>query len=81
MPHPSYLLVLTPSDFFWLLFPQWNKSSKGNIFANVEAVKQKTAEPLKGIKIDKFKNYSEQWKNILIRVLHQMESTLKVTEV
>ena len=40
------------------------------------------AETLKGIKIDKFKNYFEQWKkNISIGVLHHMESTLKSTEV
>ena len=41
----------------------------------------KMAEALKGIKIDKFKNCFEQWKNISVDVLHQMESTLKVTEV
>ena len=38
-------------------------------------------EALKGIKTDKFQNCFEQWKGILISVLHQMESTLKVTEV
>ena len=36
---------------------------------------------LKGIKIDEFKNCFEQWKNVSIGVLHQMESTLKVAEV
>ena len=39
------------------------------------------AQALKGIKIDEFKNHFEQWKNISIGVLHQLESTLKVTEV
>ena len=40
------------------------------------------AEALKGIKIDELKNCFEQWeKNVLIGVLHQMESTLKMTEV
>ena len=39
------------------------------------------AQSLKGIKIDEFKNRFEQWKNISIGVLHQLESTLKVTEV
>ena len=53
---------------------------KGKHFAGVEEVKQKLAEALKGIRINKFKNCSEQvW--ILIGVLHQMESTLKVTKV
>ena len=54
---------------------------KGKRFADVEEVKQKMAKALKGIKIDEFKNFSEQWKKVLIGVLHQMESTLKVTEV
>ena len=39
------------------------------------------AEALKDIKIDAFKNSFEQWKKVLIGVLHQMESNLKVTEV
>ena len=40
----------------------------------------KMAEVLKGTKINETKNCFEQWKkNILIAVLHQMESTLKVT--
>ena len=41
----------------------------------------KTPEALKGIKISDFKNCFEQWEKISIGVLHQMESTLKVTEV
>ena len=43
------------------------KVLKGKHFANVEEVKQKTAEALKGIKIDKFKNCFEQWKSCLDR--------------
>ena len=39
------------------------------------------AEALKGIKINEFKNCFKQWKKVLIAVLHQMESTFKVTEV
>ena len=39
------------------------------------------AEALKGIRINEFKNCFEQWKkNVSIGVLHQMESTLKVSE-
>ena len=57
------------------------KSFKGNGFADVEEVKQKMAEALKGIKTDKFKNCSEQWKKVLIDVLNQMESAQKVSEV
>ena len=44
-------------------------------------MKQKTAEALKGIKIDEFKDRSEQCKKISIDALHQMENTMKVTEV
>ena len=54
MSHPPYSLSVTPSNFF--LFPQLKKVLKGKRFADVEEVKQKTAEALKGIKIDEFKN-------------------------
>ena len=57
------------------------KVLKGKHFADVEEVKQKMAEAIKGTKIDKFKTCFEQWKNISIGVLHQIESTLKVTKV
>ena len=50
-------------------------------FADIEEVKQKKAEALKSIKINKFKNCLSSGKNVLIGELHQMESTLKVTEV
>ena len=35
---------------------------KGKYFDDVEEMKQKMAEELKGIKIDEFKNCYEQWK-------------------
>ena len=54
---------------------------KGKHLADVEELKQKMTEALKGIKIDEFKNCFEEWKNILIGILHQMENILKVTEV
>ena len=58
------------------------KVLKGRCFADVKEVQQKMAEALKGIKVDKFKNCSEQWKKkVLIGVLHPMERTLKVTEI
>ena len=52
---------LIRSDF--VLFPWMKMSSKGNIFADVEDVKQKTAEALKDTQIDEFRNCSEQWKH------------------
>ena len=54
------------------------KALKGKHFADVEEVKQKAAEALKGIKTDEFKICSEQWKKVSTG---EMESTLKVTEV
>ena len=46
-----------PSDFFSCCFPGWEKKKalKGKRCADVENVKQKTTEVLKGITIDKFK--------------------------
>ena len=78
---PPSLLTRSHAEWDIFLFPQMKKVLKGKHFANVEEVKQKMAEALKGIKIDDFKNCFDQWDNVLIGVLHQMESTLKVTEV
>ena len=57
------------------------KVLKGKDFAHVEEMKRKTSEALKGIKIDNFKHCFEQRKSISMGALHQMESTLKWTEV
>ena len=62
VPHPPYSLNLTPNDYF--LFPWMNKVLKEKCIAHVEEVKQKMAETLKSIKINKFKNYFEQWKKV-----------------
>ena len=59
MSHPPYSPNLAHSDFLFL-FPWMKKILKGKCFADVEEVKQKMAEALKGIKIDKFKNCFEQ---------------------
>ena len=61
VPHPPYSPNLTPIDYFCCGFPEW-KVLTGKRFASVEGVKQKTAEALKGIKIDEFKNCFEHWK-------------------
>ena len=42
---------------------------KGKGFADVEEVKPKMAEALKGVKIDEFKNCFEQWKKHLNRCI------------
>ena len=58
------------------------KVLKGKHFASVEEVKQKTAEALKGIKIDKFKNCFGQWKKHVNKcTASKGEHILKVTEV
>ena len=57
------------------------KALKGKRFADVEKVKQKVAEVLKGIKIDKFKNCFEQWQKRLNGCTASVERTLKVPEV
>ena len=77
--HPPYLPDLSASDF--LLFPWVKNILKRKPFADVEEVNQKTAEALKGIKIDEFKNCFEQWENRLNRCISSNESTLKVTDV
>ena len=57
-PHPPYLPDLDPKWHF--LFPQMKKILKGKCFADVEEVKQKSVEALRGIKIDNLKNYFER---------------------
>ena len=63
------------------------KVLKGKRLANVEQVKQETAEALKGIKIDEFKNCLEKWKKMsrslspFVSNFSQMENTSKMTEV
>ena len=78
VPHPPHSPDLVLNNFF--LFPHMQKVLKWKHFAE-EEVKQ-TAEALKVIKINEFKNCFEQWKkNVSIGALHQMERTLKVTAV
>ena len=78
MPYPPCSPDLTLSDFFVSL---GEKSSQRETFYRCGEMKQKKTEALKGIKIDEFKSCSEQWNNISIGALHQMESTLKVIEI
>ena len=59
-----------PSLFTWslskgLCFVSLDeKNPQRETFCHVEEVKQKTAEALKGIKIDEFKNCFEQWEKM-----------------
>ena len=80
VPQLPYSSNLALSNIFFFVSLD-EKVLKERCFADVEEVKQKTAEALKSIKIHEFKNYFEQWEKVSIGVLHQMENTLKVTEV
>ena len=66
MLHPPCSSHLNWSDFSLFVSPN-EKVLKGKHFANVEEVKQKIAEALKGIKISEFKNFFKQWKKCLNR--------------
>ena len=68
VPHPPYSPHLASNNFFF-------------VSPDEKSPERETAEALKGIGIDKFKNCFEQWKKVSIGVLHQMESTLRATEV
>ena len=52
------------------MFPWIKKFLKGKHFADVEEEKQKIAEALKSIKIDKFKTVLPNGKNVSIGVVH-----------
>ena len=61
--HPPYSPDLAPCDFF--LFPRMKKVLKGKSFADVEEVKKKTMEALKGITLQEFQDCFEKWKTRL----------------
>ena len=77
---PSLFTQSQPEWLFFVVILDENVL-EGRCFANVEELKQKMVEALKGIKIDKFKTVLSSGKNVSIGVLHQMESTMKVAEV
>ena len=82
--HPIHL-ILPRVTFFPVVVSPDGKSPQREVFRRCGRGEtnnnKKTAETLKGIKINKFKNCSEQWENVSVGVLNQMESTLKVTKV
>ena len=67
MPHLPLHLISPQVTFFVCLFPQMKIALKGKRFADVEEVKQKTAEALKGTPTDKFKHCLEPWTKHLYR--------------
>ena len=64
VPHSPYSPDVILNNFFFISLIK--TSLKGN---DVEKVKQKMAETLKGVKIDKFQCCFEQWKKCLIRCI------------
>jgi hypothetical protein len=56
--HPSYSPDITPCNFF--LFPRMEKVLKGKRFADVEEVKKKITEALKGITLQEFQDCFEK---------------------
>ena len=64
MVYPPCSPDLPPSDF--LAYFPCEKKSSGKHFADLEEVKQKAEEALKGIKINEFKNCFKQWKKVSI---------------
>jgi transposase len=62
LPHPPYSPDLAPCYFF--LFPRMQSDLKGKHFADVEDVKKKMTEALKGITSDEFKNVLSNGKNV-----------------
>lgn len=58
--HPPYSPDLAPCDFF--LFPRFKKNMKGQRFATVEEVKQKSQSELKAIPVSEYQNCFEEWK-------------------
>ena len=75
--------LISPWAKFFFCFHGWKVSSKGNVLQIWKRWNKKMTEALNGIKIDEFKNCSEQWEKAcwLVGVLQQMGSTLNATEV
>jgi len=67
LPHPPYSPKLSPCYFF--LFPRMKKVLKGKRFADVEEVKKKTTEALKGITLQEFQDCFEKWETRLDRCI------------
>ena len=68
-PCPTLPIHLISPQTTFFLFCQDKIILKRKCFADVEEVKQKLAEALKGIKINEFKNCFEQWKKGLNRCI------------
>ena len=77
--HPPYSPGLAPCDFF--LFPRMKKVLKGKRFAELEEVKKKTTEALKGITLQEFQYCFEMWETHLDRCIASNGQYLKAIEL
>ena len=68
-PHAPPSLFTRSVTFIFLFVSPDERCPQRKCFADVEEVKQKMAEPLKGVKIDEFKNCFEQWETHLNRCI------------
>ena len=79
--HPLLLPDLIPSNIFFVFVSLDGKVLKGKCFANVEEVKQKNGRSTKRHQNEQVQTLFWAMEKVSIGVSHQMESTLKVTEV
>ena len=75
-----FLFTQSHPKQLYFYFSGW-KSPQREMFGHVEEMKQKNGRSTKKHQNWQVQKLFEQWKNISIGVLYQMESTLKVTEV
>ena len=68
IPQPPYSRVLAPADFY--LFPKLKTPRKGNCFATIEKIKEKSKQELLAIPRASFRSVSRIGKNSGISVLY-----------
>ena len=79
VPHPPHSPLLTPNNTFFVLSDV--KSPQREMLCQCGRGETKNSRSTKRHQNWWVQNCFEQWEKVLIGVLHQMESTLKVTEV
>ena len=80
VPHLPYSPVLLQSDFFFVSLDEKSPQRKTFCLCG-RAETKKMAETLKGIKINDFKNFFEQWKKCLDRYIASNGEHWRVTEI
>ena len=80
-PHPPYSPYPALSDFIFVSLDKKKKSPQRETFCHCATGETKNSRITKRHQNWWVQNCFAQWKKILIGVLHQMESTWKVTEV